>query len=77
MPHYYFDIKNGRRHVDPSGLACIDDNDAIAKAKVIALQVGLDVPSRDSTRHIVVLNDAGDEVSKVPIANVPEAHLAS
>jgi hypothetical protein len=37
MSHYYFDIKDGLRLVDPSGLNFKDDDDAIAKAKVIAL----------------------------------------
>jgi hypothetical protein len=36
MPHYYFDVRNGRRHKDSLGLDCPDDNGAIAKAKFIA-----------------------------------------
>ena len=33
MPHYYFDIKDGHRLVDASGLDFKNDDAAIAKAK--------------------------------------------
>ena len=33
MPHYYFDIKDGHRLVDPSGLEFKNDDAAIAKAE--------------------------------------------
>jgi hypothetical protein len=44
MPHYYFDIRDGHRLVDPSGLDFKNDDAAIAKAKVIAIGVSLDKP---------------------------------
>ena len=47
MPHYYFDIKDGHRFVDPSGLEFKNDDAAIAKAKVIAIGVSLDKPTVD------------------------------
>jgi hypothetical protein len=58
MPHYYFDIKDGHRLADPSGLNFKNDDDAIAKANVIAIGVSLDEPAVDPERHIAVLNDA-------------------
>ena len=58
MPHYYFDIKDGHRLADPSGLNFKSDGDAIAKANVIAIGVSLDEPAVDPERHIAVLNDA-------------------
>jgi hypothetical protein len=36
MPHYFFDIKNGHRLVDPSGSNCKNDTAAIEKANVLA-----------------------------------------
>jgi hypothetical protein len=42
MPRYFFDIQNGHRLVDPSGLDRSGDNEAVAKAKVIALQISED-----------------------------------
>jgi hypothetical protein len=66
MPRYFFDIKNGHRLVDPSGLDCSDDDEAIAKAKVIALQISEDT-SAEGQRHIAVLNSERQEVSKVPV----------
>jgi hypothetical protein len=47
MPHYYFDIKDGHRFVDPSGSDLINDDAAIAQAKVIAIGVSLDKPAAD------------------------------
>jgi hypothetical protein len=44
MPHYYFDVRNGRRHADSLGLDCNDDKGAIAKAKFIATQIAIDTP---------------------------------
>ena len=56
MPRYYFDIKDGHRFVDPTGLAFRNDEDAIKRAKVIAIGVSIDKPEVDPTRHISVLN---------------------
>lgn len=44
MPHYYFDIRDGHRLVDPSSMNFKNDDDAIAKAEVIAIGVSLDKP---------------------------------
>jgi uncharacterized protein DUF6894 len=41
MPHYYFDIKDGHRLVDPSGSDLANDDAAIAKAKVLAIGVSI------------------------------------
>jgi hypothetical protein len=71
MPHYYFDIKDGHRLVDPSGLDFENDDDAIAKAEVIAIGVSLDKPAVDPERHIAVLNDARKEIFKVPVYSKP------
>lgn len=46
MPHYYFDVRNGRRHEDSLGLDCRDDNGAIAKAKFIATQIARYSPAQ-------------------------------
>jgi hypothetical protein len=71
MPHYYFDIKDGHRLVDPSGLDFENDDDAIAKAEVIAIGVSLDKPAVDPERHIAVLNDLREEISRVPVYSKP------
>jgi hypothetical protein len=73
MPHYYFDVRNGRRHADTKdslGLDCRDDNGAIAKAKFIATQIAIDTPLLNR-RHVAVLNDAGDEIFEAPIRSKP------
>jgi len=73
MPRYFFDIKDGHGLVDPSGLNFKNDDDAIARAKVIAIGVSLDKPEVDPGRHIAVINDAGQEIFKVPVYSRPAA----
>ena len=67
MPHYYFDIKDGHRLVDSSGLDFKNDEAAIAKAKVIAIGVSLDKPAVDPERRIAVLNESREEFFSVPV----------
>jgi hypothetical protein len=71
MPHYYFDIQDGHRLVDRSGLDFKNDDAAIAKAKVIAIGVSLDKPAVDPKRHIAVLNGSRDEIIRVPVYSKP------
>jgi hypothetical protein len=71
MPHYYFDIKDGHRLVDPSGLNFKNDDDALAKAEVIAIGISLDKPAVDPERHIAVLNDSREEIFRVPVYSKP------
>jgi hypothetical protein len=70
VPHYYFDVRNGRRQKDSLGLDCPDDDGAIAKAKFIATQIAIDTPQLNR-RHVAVLNDAGDEIFEAPIRSKP------
>jgi hypothetical protein len=71
MPHYFFDIKNGRRLVDPSGSDCKNDAAAFDKAKVLAIGVSLDKPAVDPTRRISVLNADRTKISTVPVYSKP------
>jgi hypothetical protein len=70
MPHYYFDIKDGHRLVDPSGSEFRNDDAAIAKAKVIAIGVSLDKPAIDPKRHIAFLNGSR-QIFSVPVYSKP------
>jgi hypothetical protein len=71
MPHYYFDIKEGHRFVDPSGSEFKNDDAAIAKAKVLAIGVSIDKPEVDPKRHIAVLNGSREEIFRVPVYSKP------
>jgi Domain of unknown function (DUF6894) len=71
MPHYFFDIKDGHRLVDPSGFDCKNDSAAIEKAKVLAIGVSLDKPAVDPTRRISVLNADRTEIFTVPVYSRP------
>jgi hypothetical protein len=67
MPRYFFDIKNGHRLIDPAGLDCSSDDDAISKAKVIARQIEQDASGSERQRHIAVMDGERREVSQVPV----------
>jgi hypothetical protein len=71
MPHYYFDIKDGHRLIDPSGSDCKNDTAAMEKARVLAISVSLDKPAVDPTRRISVLNADRVEISAVPVYSKP------
>ncbi len=66
MPRYFFDLKDGKRLVDPSGLDCADDEDALSKARLIAVEAAAGLPDTDPQRYVVVVLD-GQEVGKVPV----------
>ncbi len=63
MPRYFFDVKNGHRLIDPSGLECRDDRDAAQNARMIARQIAEDSPG-SVARHVAVLNSDRREIDK-------------
>ena len=67
MPQYFFDVTNGHRVIDPAGLNCRDDKDAMAKGNVIADQIASDAPN-SSSRHVAVLDGERNEVGEVAIS---------
>jgi hypothetical protein len=71
MPHYFFDIKDGHRLVDPAGSECENDSAAMEKAKVLAIGVSFDKPAVDPTRRISVLDADRVEISTVPVYSKP------
>jgi hypothetical protein len=72
MPRYFFDIKDGRRLVDPSGLDCLDDADAISKGEAKARQIEADDSvDMDPQRHVVVINEEGQQIGKIAVHRAP------
>jgi uncharacterized protein DUF6894 len=71
MPHYFFDIKDGHRLVDPSGSNCENDNAAIEEVKVPAVVVSLDRPAVDPARRISDLTADKVDISTVPVYSKP------
>lgn len=71
MPHYFFDIKDDHRLVDPAGSECKDDSAAMEKARVLAIGVSLDKPAVDPTRRISVLDADRVEIATVPVYSRP------
>ena len=67
MPRYFFDVKNGHRLIDPSGLDCRNDGEARAQATEIAKQIAIDVPASAGVRHVAILDSERKEVGKVPV----------
>jgi hypothetical protein len=66
MSRYYFNIKNGHRLVEPAGLDCRDDNDAMRSAKMIARQIAEEAHPAGQI-HISVLDADRLEIGRVPV----------
>ena len=74
MPRYFFDIMDGRRLVDPSGVDCLDDADAISKGEIMARQIEVDGPvDMDPQRHLAVINEQGQQIGKIALCRVSAA----
>ena len=73
MAKYYFDVRNGHRLIDPSGLDCESDKDAMTKAKVIAKQIAGDIPNPSTPRKIAVMDSDRQEIDHVDISDDNEA----
>jgi hypothetical protein len=71
IPHYFFDIKDGHRLVDPSGSQSENDKAAIERAKVLAIGVSLDKPAVDPMPRISIQTADMVEISTVPIYSKP------
>jgi hypothetical protein len=67
MPRYYFDIKNGHRLIDPSGVDCRDDQEAKDPAVIIARQIAADAPETSPVRHVAILDSDREEIGKVRV----------
>jgi hypothetical protein len=67
MPHYFFDVKNGHRLIDPAGVDCANDDHAKRQAALIADQIAMDLPQRTARRVVAVLDENGREVATVEI----------
>ena len=66
MARYFFDIKNGHRLIDPAGLDCRDDKEALRNAAAIAKQVAMDALN-NRPRKISVLDGDRRPVGEVPV----------
>ena len=67
MPKYHFEIVDGYRIEDPVGQDLPDADQARSVAHDIAKQIAIDVVS-ETTRNVVVVDDAGTEVYQTPIS---------
>jgi hypothetical protein len=50
-----------------SGLDCRDDQDANAKAKIIAKHIEAEIPTAPVQRHVEILNEDRDKVAEVSV----------
>jgi len=66
MPVYRFEIADGVRLADPVGLECESEQDAKAKADLIARQIAADV-ALQRARCIIVINEDGAEIYKAAV----------
>jgi hypothetical protein len=72
MPRYFFDIIDGRRLVDLSGLDCLNDADAISKGETMARQIEADGSvDMDPQRHVAAINEEGQLIGKFALGCAP------
>jgi hypothetical protein len=57
MPQYFFDVKKGHRLVDPAGFECVDDQEAIAIARQIAMERRIEIVFVTKARLIAQLRE--------------------
>jgi hypothetical protein len=69
MPRYYFDLCNGYRLADPSGVDCRDEEEAMATAAVIAREIAADASPGSAQRRVAVLDESGKKIASVPIGS--------
>ena len=67
MPIFHFDIADGVRLEDPVGLDCKTAQDAKETAELIAQQIAIDLDGDREPRTVVVVDEAGSEIFKVPV----------
>jgi hypothetical protein len=67
MPRYYFEVKNGHRLVDPTGIDCASDDEATQQAQVIASQIAQDVPASTIKRRVTVVDEEFREITAIPV----------
>jgi hypothetical protein len=70
MPRYYFDLCNGHRLADPSGVDCRDEEEARAAAEVIAREIAADARPGSAERRVTVLDESGKKITSVPIGSI-------
>ena len=73
MPVYHFEIVDGVRLDDPVGLDCQTEQDAKAKADLIARYIAIDLAELvHEPRCVVVLDQDGTEIRPLPTGeNLP------
>jgi len=67
MPIFHFDIADGVRLEDPVGLDCKSEHDAKKTAELIAQQIAVDLGGDREPRSVIVVDEAGSEIFKVPV----------
>jgi hypothetical protein len=66
---YFFDVKDGHRLIDPTGVECRDDREAETQAIAIAAQIATDVPASAGIRHVAILNSSREKIGQVPVGD--------
>jgi uncharacterized protein DUF6894 len=67
MPHYFFEVVNGHRTIDPVGVDCPSDEHAKAQAIKIARQIAEEVPSSIKRRHVAIKDGQGRDLGSVEV----------
>lgn len=68
MPRYFFDVKDGRRSVDPAGLELSSQQEALGFAQELAARLAAE-SNNNIGRRVVVIDIEGQEVLSVLVTN--------
>jgi hypothetical protein len=69
MARFFFEIVNGHRLPDPTGVDCVDEDEAVEHGKAIAARIAEDVPGNKLKRHVTVVDDSGRKVASVAVGD--------
>ncbi|PDT73470.1 hypothetical protein [Bradyrhizobium sp. C9] len=64
MGIYYFDLRDGVRKRDRSGIQFRNDGEAISHSEIVAEKIRSDEPTRRGDLCIIVIDESGREVHR-------------
>ena len=67
MARYFFDVKDGKRLVDPAGVDFADDQEALRHAQQFAARLAED--AKNIGHKVVVIDSQGQEIAAVVISS--------
>jgi|SRR3982074_1528526 hypothetical protein len=71
MPRYFFNVSNSLKVRDPTGIMLADDSAAFSHAHRLVRAIATDGTKSMLSASVMVMNEAGEQVLKLPVAAEP------